>query len=202
VLEVVQEPFPHAIVDGYWDQDLLRDVREEICLIDVALCRRYNNERENKYDAGVHLFGAQTRALFDQIRSLTPLLSEAFGVPDLEMEENSGCHLIPPGGYLAVHTDWNRSQVTKLYRRLNLLIYLNEGWSEEGGCLHIEGVDPPTLIRIEPEFNRMVAFEASDRSWHGHPLPAERWRFSAAGYFSSPEPPPGYMEEHDTLWLR
>lgn len=202
VLEVNQQPFPHAVVDGYWDQDVLKAVREEVGLIDVSHCRQYDNDRENKFDAPADLFGPQTSVLFDGIRALTPVLSEAFGVPDLTMEENSGCHLIPPGGYLDVHTDWNRSQVTKLYRRLNVLVYLNEGWTDEGGRLHLEGVEPPQEIRIAPEFNRTVVLEASDRAWHGHPLPADRWRYSAAGYFSSPEPPAGYTHEHDTLWLR
>jgi Rps23 Pro-64 3,4-dihydroxylase Tpa1-like proline 4-hydroxylase len=201
-LDVVDDPFPHAVVDGYWNPELLSAVLEEIGLIDVGLCRRYFNERENKYDAGKHLFGPHTRILFEYIRTLTPILGKAFGIPNLSMEENSGCHLIPPGGFLAVHTDWNRSQATGLYRRLNVLVYLNEGWTDEGGCLHLEGVDPPQEIRFTPEFNRTVVLEASDRAWHGHPLPAQRWRFSAAGYFSSPEPPPGYSREHDTEWLR
>jgi hypothetical protein len=205
VLAVVEEPFPFAVVDGFWDRDLLLGVREEVEQVDLAQCRRYLNERENKYDAGAHLFppGTRTHELFNAMRDLAEPLSQAFGIEGLAMEEMSGCHLIPPGGFLAVHTDWNRSQWSGLYRRLNLLVYLNEDWDEEGGCLHLEGVDPPTEIRIKPEFNRTVALEASDRAWHGHPLAtANRWRYSAAGYFSAPEPPAGFKREHDTEWLR
>lgn len=201
-LNVVDDPFAHAVVEGYWDPQLLNDVLREIGLIELGQCRRYYNTRENKFDAGKHLFGDRTRELFRQIEELTPVLSEAFEIPELSMEDNSGCHLIPPGGYLAVHTDWNRSPVTKLYRRLNMLVYLNEGWHDPGGCLHLEGTDPPVEIRIAPEFNRTVLIEASDRAWHGHPLPADRWRFSAAAYFSSPEPPLGFTSEHDTVFLR
>jgi hypothetical protein len=204
-LDVVNEPFAHAVIDGYWDDDLLKAVRDEIGMVDLVQCRRYLNERENKFDAGAQLFPADTRTheLFGLMRDLAEPLGEAFGIEGLVMEEMSGCHLIPPGGFLAVHTDWNRSQWTGLYRRLNLLVYLNDDWDEEGGCLHLEGVDPPVEIRIEPEFNRTVALEASDRAWHGHPLATQnRWRYSAAGYYAAPEPPAGYTREHDTEWLR
>lgn len=206
-LEVAHEPFAHAVVDGYWDEELLKGVRHEIGLVDLGHCRRYLNELENKYDAGAHLFppGTRTHELFGAMRDLAGPLSEAFGIEGLAMEEMSGCHLIPPGGFLAVHTDWNRSQWSGLYRRLNLLVYLNEDWDDGmGGCLHLVRVDPPMEVRIAPEFNRSVVLEASDRAWHGHPLPTtgNRWRFSAAGYYSAPEPPAGFTDEHDTVFLQ
>jgi Rps23 Pro-64 3,4-dihydroxylase Tpa1-like proline 4-hydroxylase len=53
---------------------------------------------------------------------------------------------------------------------------------------------------IAPEFNRTVIFETSDHSWHGHPVPADRWRKSVAAYFFTDEPPEGYHSDHSTVW--
>lgn len=44
-----------------------------------------------------------------------------------------GLHATSTGGKLATHADYNKHPIFKLDRRLNLLIYLNEGWTEENG---------------------------------------------------------------------
>jgi Rps23 Pro-64 3,4-dihydroxylase Tpa1-like proline 4-hydroxylase len=140
------------------------------------------------------------RELLDEIGTHAADLGEAFGIPGLQMETvGGGYHLIPPGGYLAVHTDFNRSPDTGLHRRLNLLVYLNDGWWERGGQLELWDQDR-SAVSIDPELNRTVVFATSDQSWHGHPRPASRWRRSVAAYFFTEEEPPGYSVEHSTIW--
>ncbi len=193
-------PFPHLVTDGYWDETLLTEVIGEFPPPTDRRWKRYQNDNEGKLEGPPTMWGPATRQLFDQFRDLCEPLSGTFGIPGLSMETiGGGYHLIPPGGRLNMHTDFNRSPDTNLYRRLNLLVFLNHGWSEsDGGCLLL-GADEDE--RIAPEFNRMVVFETSDRSWHGHPVPNRRWRFSVAAYFFSPDPPPGYVGEHSTRWL-
>lgn len=211
--DLVEEPFPHCVRDGLWDQVLLEQVREEFPHPQDGRWIRYDNPREVKLHGDENCWGPATRQLLGEFRSLGRELAEVFSVEDLRMETvGGGLHLIPPGGKLDVHVDFNRSPETGLYRRLNLLCYLNRSWGGSGGRLELwphqtdvwcdshemfEGVSP---VEISPEFNRTVVFESSDRSWHGHPEPASRWRLSVATYFFSPEPPPGYREDHSTIW--
>lgn len=193
------EPFPHLIVDGHWNPGLLHDVIAEFPPPTDPRWKKYRNSNEGKYEGPPYMWGEYTRDLFDQFAKLTDTLSLAFGIPDLSMETiGGGYHLIPPGGRLAMHTDFNRSPDTDLYRRLNLLVFLNTDWDEDGGRLWL-GADG--AVGVAPEFNRMVVFETSDRSWHGHPVSNQRWRFSVAAYFFSPDPPPGYHDDHSTRWL-
>jgi 2OG-Fe(II) oxygenase superfamily len=193
-------PFPHLAADGLWDADLLRRVAAEFPDPAVPGWRRYENSTERKLEGPPGLWGPATRELFARIEARTGTLGEAFGISGLQMETvGGGYHLIPPGGYLAVHADFNRSPHTGRYRRLNHLIYLNDGWDEAGGALELwDGSGP--AVTVAPELNRTVVFETSDHSWHGHPEPAARWRKSVAAYFFTADPPDGYAGEHSTLW--
>lgn len=201
-LAVDVEPFPHVVVDGWWDEGLLRAVLAEFPDNEAPGWRRYHNSNERKAEGPPGLWGPRTRDLYAQIDARTPELEAAFGIDGLHMETvGGGYHLIAPGGYLAVHADFNRSPVTGRYRRLNLLVYLNDGWDEplSGGNLQLwDGGG--CVVDIAPELNRTVVFETSDHSWHGHPHPANRWRRSVAAYFFTEAPPPGYRSEHSTIW--
>jgi hypothetical protein len=194
------EPFPHLIADGLWDDDLLRAVSEEFPDPSIPEWRRFENSSERKLEGAPGLWGKATRDLFEQIKAATPQLEDAFGIAGLRMETvGGGYHLIPPGGYLAVHADFNRSPQTGWFRRLNHLIYLNDSWDDPGGHLELWD-DEGRVADVSPEFNRTVVFETSDHSWHGHPTPAVRWRKSIAAYFFTEQAPPGYTTEHSTLW--
>ena len=60
-----------------------------------------------------------------------------------------------------------------MYRRLNLLIYLNKGWEDEwGGHLELWGRDGKECEKkVAPIFNRAVLFSTAEDSYHGHPHP-------------------------------
>ena len=84
-----------------------------------------------------------------------------------------GLHKITSGGKLAVHKDYNVHPMKKIYRRLNLLIYLNKDWKQEWeGNLELWDKDHTKLeVSVEPLFNRAVIFTISEESLHGHPVP-------------------------------
>lgn len=200
-MSVKTEPFPHMVVDGAWDPDLLRRVLAEFPAEDDPRWRQFGGENESKLEGGPALWGPATRQLFEGIRSLIPTLEASFGIPGLSMETvGGGYHVIPVGGYLAVHTDFNRSPDTMRHRRLNLLVYLNRGWgADDGGELELWDDEGPS-VRIAPEMNRTAVFATSDRSWHGHPSPTKRARRSVAAYFYTDAPPAGYTTAHSTVW--
>ncbi len=109
-----------------------------------------------------------------------------------------GMHLSGPGAFLSTHADFNFHPATGWRRRANLLLYLNEGWQEEwGGVLELDHT-----AKVLPEMGRMVIFETSDQSWHGHPAPITdgHWRKSVAAYYFDPLDRVPSSETHDTLW--
>ena len=86
------------------------------------------------------------------------------------------------GGALGVHADFNFYPRLNLYRRLNLLIYLNEDWPEAwGGDLELWDREGKRCVqRISPVFNRAVIFDTSNFSYHGHPATASVSRRAGA----------------------
>jgi Rps23 Pro-64 3,4-dihydroxylase Tpa1-like proline 4-hydroxylase len=103
-------------------------------------------------------------------------LEELTGIDNLISDEllmGGGLHKITSGGKLAIHKDYNVHPVKKMYRRLNLLIYLNKDWKTEWeGNLELWDKDHTKLeVSVEPLFNRAVIFTISEDSLHGHPVP-------------------------------
>ncbi len=204
-ITVERSPFPHAIIDGLWNEDDLYAVLGEFPSANAADWIRYNNPRELKKLHGTPaLWGPRTVELYRGMEALGPRLSEAFGMPELIIRPTGGgYHQIEPGGALALHADFNRDE-DGLYRRLNVLVYLNPDWTDDdGGQLELVAQDG-SVTRIRPDFNRTVIFETSEWSIHGHPepLPGPRSRRSFAAYFFSVEAPNEYTHDHSTLWYR
>lgn len=203
-MDVQPKPFPHVVLDDFWPDTLLDGVIAEFPRETDERWQRFHNDKERKLGGSQAQWGPVTTVLFDGLGepSFCNMLAKAFHMPPLKMDpRGGGYHLIPPGGYLAQHVDFNRSE-EGLWRRLNLIIFLNKGWSQgfDGGQLllgdHAE-------VAIDPVFNRTVVFETSDTSWHGHPQPTslDFWRRSVAAYYFSNQPPVEAGAAHDTIFL-
>lgn len=193
-------PFRHLVVDGWWPEADLRAVLAEFPALSAPGWKRYANSTERKNEGPPRLWGPATRGMFALIKSRIPELEDLFGIPNLEMETvGGGYHLIEPGGYLNIHSDFSISPHTGRFRRLNVLLYLNDGWDDEGGHLELWDGDGP-VVDIVPEFGRTVVFETSATSWHGHPRHASRERRSIAAYMFTDEKPPDYAGDQSTVW--
>jgi len=101
-------------------------------------------------------------------------LEELTGEQDLKADpylEGGGIHSIAPGGFLKIHTDYNWHERLSMYRRLNLLVYLNREWQENwGGALELWDSDVTRCVKmIYPEYNTSVLFTTDDSSFPGHP---------------------------------
>lgn len=205
-MNIVTAPFKHAILNDYWPDDLLEAVRSEVPPPFNPAWHLFSNENERKMGGKRTMWGTKTWTLFDDHLDAPDFLGEladAFGIgaPVTVDDYGGGYHLIPPGGFLASHVDFNRHPKTQLWRRLNLIIFLNHGWDEAYGGELVLGADADVVI--EPRWNTTVIFETNDQSWHGHPVPtaAGFWRYSFAAYFYSEEPPPNVNGEHSTVFL-
>ncbi len=63
-----------------------------------------------------------------------------------------------------IHTDSKKKIIT-------VLLYLNEGWNEDGGRLRLlrSGEDLNAIVaEVPPKFGTLLVFRRSDNSWHGH----------------------------------
>jgi hypothetical protein len=151
------------------------------------------------------------RAIFDELRSVPFLdwLSAVTEIPQLVSDpelHGGGLHQGPDGSYLDVHADFNIHPQLGLYRRLNVLIYLNETWQPQWqGYLELWSRDMQECRRmIEPKFNRCVVMETHDHAFHGYKelrLPAGITRRSLASYYyAGTRSEAQTVAAHDTLF--
>jgi len=145
-----------------------------------------------------HIFTNAFEAFFD-IKGL---------IPDPALR-GGGLHQIYRGGKLDVHADFNWHQHLNLDRRLNAILYLNYEWQESWNG-HLELWDKEMSacqIKLLPIFNRLVVFETTDFSYHGHPeplkCPPEITRKSMAWYYyTNGRPEHEKSESHSTLFKK
>jgi hypothetical protein len=118
-----------------------------------------------------------------------------------------GCHYIQRGGKLDVHADFNLHPHLKLDRRLNAILYLNwEYRPENQGQLELWNKDmTECVVKVEPIYNRLVVFETTDTSYHGHPEPwlGDIPRISLAlYYYTNGRPEHEKSAPHSTLFKK
>lgn len=119
-------------------------------------------------------------------------------IPDPHLE-GGGLHRTERSGFLKLHTDFNWNARLRLYRRLNVLLYLNHDYQPSWGGELLLTRDPGSekleqMKAIEPRFNRLVIFNTNDTTYHGHPTPhafPEGYpRTSLAFYYYTSSPAP------------
>lgn len=206
-------PYPHIVMDDFLPVDVLENVLAEFPPPGAIRWNRYANDREMKLEASSELnMGPHTRLLLRELNSSVFLnfLEALTGIEGLIPDPHyvgGGMHQIQRGGFLKVHTDFNRHTRLKLDRRLNLLIYLNKDWEESYGG-HFEMWDREMKkceARVLPIFNRCVVFSTTDFSYHGHPDPLtcpEGWtrKSIAMYYYTNGRPEHEVTNEHSTVF--
>jgi Rps23 Pro-64 3,4-dihydroxylase Tpa1-like proline 4-hydroxylase len=211
-------PFPSISFQNFLDEDTLTAVLNEFPDLskqkDVI---RYNNHNEIKLAGkGESNFGPATKQLMHFLNSQPVLefLQELTGITETLLPdpyfEGGGYHEIKPGGLLKVHADFNKNILSKLDRRINLLVYLNKDWEESyGGHFELWDKDlKKAEKKILPTFNTIAIFSTTDFSYHGHPnpltCPPDRSRKSLALYYYTNGRPESEinkgLEDHTTLF--
>jgi Rps23 Pro-64 3,4-dihydroxylase Tpa1-like proline 4-hydroxylase len=189
------DPFPSIYFDNFFNPDVLHKILSEFPDMSKNPDLKYNDANQIKLASkGEYRFGETTKALMHFLNSqpFLEFLSELTGIENLIPDpfyDGGGMHQIKPGGMLKIHADFNKHPRTKLDRRLNVLIYLNEDWKEEyGGQFELWDLEMKSCRKsILPLFNRMAMFSTTSTSWHGNPnvvnCPEGRSRKSLALYY-------------------
>jgi len=204
--EWVTDPFPHAVIDGLWGDDLLVLARNEFDSVQPHQWRTYGDPEEYGKKAldDPAQWGGAVSAFFDAANGdgFVFLLQRLTGIENLTGDPlGGGMHETGEHGRLGIHRDFNYHPDGRV-RRVNLLTYLNDEWDcGWGGCLYL-GAD--RKIRVEPVFNRTVLFECGPESWHGHPEPVvgDHLRRSLATYYYTPAGSIDLGEGHSTIYRR
>ena len=200
-------PFPHTVIDNFLPAETAREILEEFkSYKDWGFDGSdYSKPHQIKkffspwsIERGIETIPEKTKNLLiylnspevlEKIESLTGIKNL---IPDLNYL-GGGMHRVDSGGKLSVHSDYMLNLVTKDFRRINLLIYLNDGWKEEwGGGLQLWAEDMSEMIKdIQPIFNRAVIFSTGEKTYHGHPHPLNTpegiSRYSIALYYYTEE---------------
>jgi hypothetical protein len=169
------------------------------------------NEKHKVQVTDAAAFAEPIRRLNDALASpaLLDVLSNAFEIPDLHADPElvgGGLHTTGARGRLDVHVDFNYITDRQLHRRLNILVYFNEGWRPEwGGEIELWDADVRRRVHAyDPIFNRCVVFETSEISFHGVPevrCPPDVHRRSFAAYYYTKTPPAGWDgSSHTTIF--
>jgi hypothetical protein len=207
-------PFPHIVLDGMFRPEILAEVTAEIPSPFGERERLFSRDvadlQEHKFAfRDVPALGPRSTFLIASLSSkpFLEFLSAVTGIAGLIPDpylEGGGFHQIVRGGKLMVHADFNIHPVMRVYRRLNLLLYLNPEWHAEwGGDLELWPADMSAPAKVvAPLFNRTVIFSTTSTSYHGHPhpldCPPDVVRRSLALYYYTAERL--RPDDHSTLW--
>jgi hypothetical protein len=206
-------PFPHVVLEDFIEPTVLDVVLEEFERMERRGWHHTEKPTEVKWSTEDSTqFGPWTRILIQQLNSgpFLNFLERLTGIDGLIADPHlrgGGLHEIRRGGKLGVHADFNFYPRLRVYRRLNLLIYLNRDWEDAwGGHLELWNGDREPAKSIAPVFNRAVIFDTSNLSYHGHPhpldCPPDRSRKSIALYYYTVDYPyPEDREAHSTMFL-
>jgi hypothetical protein len=210
-------PFPHLVFDDLFNPRALDRVLSEWPTLRTPEIDPYDDGTYSKHKYASNFRtqqGPYTRYFLSALAEprFLEVLEKVTGVvgliPDPYMA-GGGLHFTATGGKLAIHADFNKHYKFKLDRRLNLLVYLNHGWTDENrGWLELWDRNMQNCVqRVLPVFNRTVIFSTTDESFHGQPEPIQGppdlFRKSIAVYYYSNGRPAEEItgrDPSDTLW--
>jgi Rps23 Pro-64 3,4-dihydroxylase Tpa1-like proline 4-hydroxylase len=207
------QPFPHVVVDDLIPLKWVRRINAEWPASEDNWKRHEHKHSAKRACPYPNAYGPSTRELFLELNTdpFLERLKKLSGIEGLCADAElagGGLHETFPGGFLDVHADFNLHPETRLHRRLNLLLYLNEDWRPEwAGHLQLCGGQGKICIRaIAPLAGRAVIFATTDSSFHGHPNPLAcpygiSRRSIALYYYSAERPESEISREHSTLYL-
>ena len=188
------KPYPHMVVDNFLKEDFANSLHNDVRSILKDINVSNNFTQKNK--VATNDWSKFNRSTFDFISFLnssifTKYLEETTKIdcliPDPSLE-GGGVHSVSKHGFLKMHSDFNWHDKLKLYRRINVILYLNKDWNESmKGELILSPKNFKNFVSIKPIFNRLVIFNTNDNTYHGHPekieFPDSYPRTSIATYY-------------------
>jgi hypothetical protein len=202
------EPFPHLVVD-----DFLRISPAAANTFPDASWKRWHKAdefyiRNKRFCMEIDLIPEPFRAMIRELNEppFLRILEQVTGIRQLLPDPylfGGGLHLSGPGGTLMPHTDFHYYRFLSLYRRLNVIVYLNDDWSaDDGGCLSFYDAEGRVVQTVVPGWGRAVIFRTDDHSVHGFPDPIAdgAWRRSVALFYYTAAPTRDFSGDETTYY--
>ena len=201
-------PYKHIVIDNFVKPSFLEEVSKEIRASEdnSTIWRSWVEKTSIKSATRLTQtqfseIGPATQKLFDFLQSAVfiKFLEVLTGIENIlsdQLVTGAGVSKITSGGYLDIHADFNQEPGKTLgWRRLNLLLYLNEDWEESfGGSLEMWETNMAHnffkyYAKVLPSFNRVIIFSTTDVSLHGHmdEIQDGRSRFTVSTYYYTNE---------------
>ena len=193
-------PYDHWVLDNFFPVEMARQLSKEFPDYNEPNWHWYNNPLENKKAKNSwYEFPPFTYQIFSHLNSVEFIesISEITGIktlyPDVGLH-GGGLHIHGKGDKLNVHLDYSIHPKLKLQRKINLIIYLGEGWNPEwGGQLELWSADKKECVTsVDTLFNRAIIFDTTQKSYHGLPTPLscpdDCYRKSLAVYYLTDAP--------------
>ncbi len=194
------QPFPHLHLEDFLDAAVARELMQEFPAPESGAWIQYKHANENKTGLPKReMFPRLIGQVVDELNSPEFLawLSELTGIEGLVSDgtlEGGGLHQSSCGGFLNVHADFTMHHHHKNWRRrINLILYLNEGWQPEwGGAIELwDRKMTRRVAQVQPLLNHALIFNTNEDSFHGFPdrlaCPEGVSRKSLALYYYTPE---------------
>jgi FkbM family methyltransferase len=174
-------PFNHIVLDNIVNNNILNSALIEINSIPIdqlvpAYVYGIDNVQNNKFsytDFNKLKYISEIKDYFESDIFIN-WLEQITGINNLQKDpdiDGGGIHIMKNNGTLGIHSDCNMHHLTKKYRRVNLLLYLNKDYDETyNGHLELWNAEMTKCKKkISPIFNRIVLFRVDDNANHGHP---------------------------------
>ena len=210
-------PFPHIAIDNFLPLDIANKLLTSYPSIDnPCWLERDKINHPKKFGVGhasrleglspyLHniLFAFNSYPFLNFLEQLTGIKKL---MPDPHFS-GGAIHQTIAGGKLEIHTDFNYLERLSLYRRINVIFYLNKEWKNAyEGHLELWNDNPKRCEKkISPLFNRIAIFATNKQTFHGHPAPLKTpkgvTRKSLALYYYTSQPAEGEAYDKQTIWL-
>lgn len=193
-------PFPHIALEDLLESEAAKAAMHAFPKVKDQGWIHYVHVNEKKHGLNkMDRLPPYLRSVIQELNSdqFVKWLERLTGIEGLradDMLEGGGLHQSQRGGFLNIHADFTvHPHKPNWKRRVNVLVYLNEGWDPAwGGDLELWERDMSRCAqRIAPLFNRCVIFNTDDDSYHGLPdpirCPENETRKSIALYYFTVE---------------
>ena len=196
-------PWPHIVIDGLINPAVIAAAESEELKPALGLPLRHAT-RQIKAETP-RPSGPSALAILQALcgESFVAFLEGLTGINGLIPDPAhywAGLHVFPLGAFQALHRDFRVHPITRLFHRVNVLVYLNSDWrSDYGGDLELWTSDGSNCERrIPPGAGTSLIFESSWAAVHGVPdrirCPANRARLSLASNYYTVAAGPGPRE--------
>lgn len=194
----------YAVIGDYLPRDEAQAIAKAFPT-DRAAFRRMASFRERKwtsnaFDALPETLRAAAMAI--QAPDALALAERLTGIAQLRPDPScyaGGVSIMERGDFLNPHIDNSHDASRSLYRRLNLLYYVNPDWRDgDGGELELWDRDVRHPVTIAPKFNRLVVMQTDRTSWHSVSPIRRGERRCISSYFFTEASPDGSEYSHVT----